>query len=49
LFVDENMRGEGVATKLLEKCFEILKTTKPMITLADYKLGMFEGIIKKYG
>ena len=28
---------------------EILKTTKPMITLAEYKLLMFEGLIKKYG
>lgn len=49
LFVDPEARGQRVATHLLEKCFDVLQTTKPMITLADYKLPMFEGIIKKYG
>lgn len=49
LYVKENARGLGVATKLVEKSMEILGTTKPMITLADYKLPMFEGLIKKYG
>jgi GNAT superfamily N-acetyltransferase len=48
LFVSEDARGKGVATKLVEKAMEILNTTKPMITLADYKLPMFEGLIKKY-
>lgn len=27
---------------------ELLGTTKPIITLADYKLPMFEGLIEKY-
>lgn len=49
LFVADNARGLGIGTKLVEKSMEILKTTKPMITLADYKLPMFEGLIKKYG
>ena len=49
LFVSEQARGLGVGTKLVEKSMEVLGTTKPMITLADYKLPMFEGIIKKYG
>lgn len=48
-FVDQNARGFGIGTKLVEKSMEILKTTKPMITLAEYKLPMFEGLIKKYG
>lgn len=48
LFVDDKARGLGIGTKLVEKSMEILKTTKPMITLADYKLPMFEGLIKKY-
>lgn len=48
LFVSESARGKGVATILVEKAMEILNTTKPMITLADYKLPMFEGLIKKY-
>lgn len=48
LFVREDARGMGVATQLVERSMEILETTKPMITLADYKLPMFEGLIEKY-
>ena len=48
LFVSPDARGLGVGTALVEKSMEILATTKPMITLADYKLKMFEGLIKKY-
>lgn len=44
----EEFRGQGIATKLLEASFEFLETTKPLITLADYKLEMFSHIIKKY-
>ena len=28
---------------------DFLETTKPLITLADYKLPMFQPIIDKYG
>lgn len=49
LFVSEEARGLGVGTKLVEKSMKLLGTTKPMITLADYKLPMFQGLIKKYG
>lgn len=49
LFVDEKSRGLGVGTALVEKSMEVLGTTTPMITLADYKLPMFEGLIEKYG
>ena len=49
LFVSEESRGLGVGTALVEKSMEVLGTTKPMITLADYKLPMFEGLIEKYG
>ena len=48
LFVSPESRGLGVTTALVEKSMQILGTTKPMITLADYKLKMFEGLIKKY-
>lgn len=48
LFVDNEARGLGIGTKLVEKSMEILHTTTPLITLADYKLPMFEGLIKKY-
>ena len=44
----EEFRKQGIATKLLESSFEFLETTKPLITLADYKLSMFSHIIRKY-
>ena len=45
----EKYRGNHIASRLLERSFKYLGTTKPLITIADYKLPMFEGIIKKYG
>ena len=48
LFVDSAARGLGVGTALVEKSMELLGTDKPLITIADYKLPMFEGLIKKY-
>ena len=47
-FVVESYRGKNVATKMLEHAFIYLGTTKPLITIADYKTQMFESIIKKY-
>lgn len=48
-YVDPCYRKAGVATALLEKCFAWLGTTRPLVTVADYKLEQFAGIIKKYG
>jgi ASC-1-like (ASCH) protein len=45
----EKYRGMHIATKMLEEAFKFLETTKPLITLADYKLPMFKHIIEKYG
>lgn len=47
LVVDE-YRGKHIATKLLECSFKYLGTTQPLISIADYKIPMFEHIIKKY-
>ena len=44
----EGYRGKHVATEMLKHAFKYLDTTKPLITIADYKLSMFEPIIKKY-
>jgi len=46
--VIEEYRGKHVAARMLEKAFEYLGTTKPLVTIADYKIPMFEPIIKKY-
>lgn len=48
ILVLEKFRGNRIATLLLEESFKYLGTTKPLITIADYKLSMFESIIKKY-
>mgnify|MGYP003375795079 FL=1 len=48
IFVAEGYRGKHISTILLEQAFKYLGTTKPLITIADYKISMFEHIIKKY-
>lgn len=48
-YVQPEFRNLGIATALAEKAFKWLGTTKPIITIADYKLDQFSGIIKKYG
>ena len=48
LLVLEGYREKHVASKILEQAFKYLDTTKPLVTIADYKISMFEHIIKKY-
>lgn len=48
LYVKPEYQKRGIATTLVERCFEWLGTTKPLITIADYKLDQFLGIIEKY-
>ena len=49
LFVREEARGQHLATRLLSEAFIFLGTTKPLITIAEYKVKMFSGLIVKYG
>ena len=49
LFVREEARGQHLATRLLSEAFIYLGTTKPLITIAEYKVPQFTGLIKKYG
>ena len=49
LFVKPEYQKRGIATELLEKCFAWLETTRPVITIADYKLDRFTKVIEKYG
>lgn len=46
--VVDGYRGKNIATKMLEQAFKYLDTTKPLISIADYKIPMFEHIIRKY-
>lgn len=48
LYVLDEFREKGLATVLLNEAFAWLGTTRPLITIADYKVGMFEGLIKKH-
>ena len=48
LYVSDKCRGLGIGTSIIEESMKWLGTTKPLITLADYKLDMFKPIIEKY-
>lgn len=48
LYVPDKYRGLGLGTAIVEESMRWLGTTKPLITLADYKLEMFRPIINKY-
>lgn len=48
LYVSDKCRGLGIGTMIIEESMKWLGTTKPLVTMADYKLDMFSSIIKKY-
>ena len=48
LYVSDKYRGLGIGTSLIETSMNWLLTTKPLITITEYKLEMFDAIIKKY-
>ncbi|MDD6224029.1 MAG: GNAT family N-acetyltransferase [bacterium] len=48
LYVSDKCRGLGIGTAIVEDSMKWLGTTKPLITLADYKLEIFKSIIDKY-
>lgn len=49
LYVDPKVRGQHLGTRMIESSMTWLGTTRPLITIADYKLPMFAPIIEKYG
>ena len=49
LYVSDQCRTHHLGTRMVEASMDFLETTKPLITLADYKLPMFQPIIDKYG
>lgn len=48
LFVSDKCRGLGISFAIIEEAMKWLGTTKPLITLPEYKLEMFRSIIEKY-
>ncbi len=49
LFVDPNYRKLGIASKLVENSFELLRTDKPVMTVSEQNLSQLQPIIKRYG
>ncbi len=48
LYVTPSYRKKGIGSMMLIKAMEWLETTKPYITIRDYKLAMFKLFIQKY-
>lgn len=47
--IHENYRNQGIGSELFEQCFEYLGTRKPVISISEDKINMFEKHIEKYG
>jgi ASC-1-like (ASCH) protein/GNAT superfamily N-acetyltransferase len=48
LYVSKEFRDQGIGTLLMNESFKWLETTKPLISIADCKVKMFEKIIKNF-
>lgn len=48
IYINENYRHQNYGTILIDVAIEWLQTTKPFITIADYKLDLFTPFIRKY-
>ena len=48
LFVKEEYRNKGIGSMLLEESFKFLDTNKPLITIGDNMLPIYEEFINKY-
>jgi acetyltransferase, GNAT family len=49
LRVNENYQGKGIASELIQKAFDFLKTEKPLITVPEESVEVFSNIFNKYG
>lgn len=49
LYVGDKFRGKGVASDILKESFKWLGTEKPLMSIAEHKLGMFSKLIEQYG
>ena len=48
IYVEKTYRNIGIGTQLLLKSFAFLNTTKPLITMPEYKVKEFDNIIRNY-
>lgn len=49
LYVSEDSRNMGIASKLIERGEKFLGTSTPVVTIADYKVDQFKGLIHHFG
>jgi len=49
LFIAPKYRNQGIASILVHEAVNYLGTTKPLITIPEYKLEQFASIIENYG
>lgn len=49
LFVDPSYRGQKIASNLIENSFELLNTTKPLMTVSQQNLSQLQKLIDRYG
>lgn len=47
-FIVQKFKKSKIKEKLLKKCFEILNTTKPLISISESEIDIFEKLIVKY-
>lgn len=48
IYVDEKYRKQGVGNLLIKASMDFLETTKPLISMPDYKEKCFKKIIERY-
>lgn len=48
LFVAENARGQGIATKLMEASFNVLKERNPVITVSNRNINQLRRLLDKF-
>lgn len=49
LFVDPSYRHQGIASNLIQQSFGLLKTDKPLMTVAENNLPQLLPLIKRFG
>jgi hypothetical protein len=48
LRVDPEFIGSGIGVKLFDECFEILSTTKPLLSVSEESLSSFDRVFKYF-
>jgi len=49
LRISDQFQNQGIGVRLFERCFDVLKTDKPFLTVSEEKLPEFQKIFDYYG